>query len=327
MKAETNTPFVSIVIPCRNEEKFIAKVLDNVIGQDYDKNQMEVLVMDGMSNDKTRSILAEYTKKYSFVKVLDNPNGKTPCALNIGIKASAGDPVIRIDAHSLYANDYIKKILETFNETNADIVGGPMRPVGEGNLQLAVAYATSTMFGIGDSKFHDENHSGYVDSVYLGAWRRKIFDETGYFDENLIRNQDDEFHYRAKSLGKKIYLNPEIKSWYYPRSDFGSLFKQYFQYGLYKPYVLKKIKSETKLRHLIPLMFVIYLLSMPIAMFSLLWLVPLAMYLVLDFYFSFFNSQKTAVKFLSLFVFPIIHISYGTGFILGLFKNPGTNKQ
>jgi succinoglycan biosynthesis protein ExoA len=313
-------PFVSIVIPCRNEEKSIATVLANLINQDYDKSKMEILVIDALSTDKTRSIIAEFTQQYSFIKVLDNPKGYTPVALNIGIKASVGDPIIRIDAHTKYDNSYIKKTLETFSETNADIVGGPMRPIGDNPLQLAIAYATTTSFGIGDSKFHDENYKGFVDSVYLGSWRRNIFSETGYFDENLVRNQDDEFHYRAKSLGKKIYLNPEIKSWYYPRSSFALLIKQYFQYGLYKPYVLKKVKSEIKLRHLIPVMFVLYLLSLPLVFTFPFWLVPLVMYIALDIYFSFRSPHSLQVKLLSMLVFPFIHISYGAGFILGLFK-------
>ncbi len=324
---DANAPFVSVIIPCRNEEKFIAQVLTNLIDQDYDKSKIEILVVDALSKDKTRSIVAELSKQYGFIKVLDNPAGITPVALNIGIKASIGDPIIRIDAHTKYENDYIKKVLETFNETDADIVGGPMRPVGDSALQKAIAHATSTSFGIGDSKFHDENYKGYVDSVYLGAWRRKIFTDIGYFDENLVRNQDDEFHYRAKSLGKKIYLNPDIKSWYYPRSVFATLFKQYFQYGLYKPYVLKKVKSEVKRRHLIPLFFVFYILSLPVAAFYSFWLIPLDLYIVLDVYFSLRSSGNIKEKLISLLVFPVLHISYGSGFLLGLFKKVKVNKS
>ncbi|HTA84377.1 MAG TPA: glycosyltransferase family 2 protein [Bacteroidia bacterium] len=318
--------FVSIIIPCRNEEKFIREVLMNLISQDYDKDKMEILIADAMSSDNTRNIIAEFTKQYNFIRVLDNPKGFTPVALNIAIKASKGDPIIRIDAHTKYADDYVSKILETFKATGSDIVGGPMRPVGNNTLQLAIASATSASFGIGDSRFHNEAYKGYVDSVYLGAWKRKVFEDVGYFDENLVRNQDDEFHYRAKSLGKKIYLNPEIRSWYYPRADFASLIKQYFQYGLYKPYVLKKIKSEVKLRHLIPIMFVLYLLSLPLSAFCIYWLIPFALYLILDMVFSITANGGFKVKALSLCVFPLIHLSYGTGFLLGLFRKPGNSK-
>ena len=195
--------------------------------------------------------------------MLHNKNKIVPYALNIAIKQSTGNPIIRLDAHTEYANDYIEKVIETFETTGADIVGGPMRAIGKTNFQKAVAYATSTKLGVGDSQFHDENAKGFVDSVYLGAWKREIFYDVGYFDEKMKRNQDDEFHYRAKSKGKKIYLNPEIKSRYYPRSSFRKLFMQYYQYGLYKPLVLKKIKTEIKLRHLVPIGFVFYLMLIP----------------------------------------------------------------
>jgi len=317
-------PFVSVIIPCRNEEKYIGQVLSDLIKQDYGIAKMEILVADAMSSDGTRSIINKTAEQYPLIKVLDNPRRHTPVALNIAIKASVGDPIIRIDAHTRYEPDYISKIIETFRQTGADIAGGPMRPVGDNVLQKAIAYATTTSFGIGDSRFHDENYKGYVDSVYLGAWRRNIFGEVGYFDENLVRNQDDEFHYRAKSRGKKIYLDPEIKSWYYPRSGLGPLVKQYFQYGLYKPYVLRKIKSEIKLRHLVPVMFVLYLLSLPFAVFFPVWAVPAGMYALLDMYASLINRNTLQVKLASLIVFPLIHISYGAGFIAGLFKKTGT---
>ena len=196
--------------------------------------------------------------------------------------------------------------------------------VGETTIQKAVAHATSGWFGIGNSKFHDVNFSGFTDSVYLGAWKREIFNEVGFFDEQMMRNQDDEFHYRCKSKGKKIYLNAEIKSQYFPRSTYKSLFKQYFQYGLYKPLVIKKIKSEVKLRHLVPLFFVLYLLSFPIVFVSVIWLLPLVLYFFLDVFNSFNSKESLNVKVASLLVYPILHISYGTGFLLGLSKKNKT---
>jgi GT2 family glycosyltransferase len=245
--------------------------------------------------------------------------------LNLGLKSSTGNIVVRLDAHTVYNPDYILKIVETFAKTDADIVGGPMNAIGTNTVQKAIAYCTSNWFGIGNSKFHDVNFSGYVDSVYLGAWKRELFADTGYFDEQMMRNQDDEFHYRAKSKGKKIYLNAEIKSTYFPRSSFKALFKQYFQYGLYKPLVIKKINSEVKLRHLIPMFFVLYLMSLSIAFLFPLILAPLLLYLILDLYKSFSNKEETAVKLASLLVYPLLHLSYGLGFILGLFKKAKKN--
>ena len=225
-----------------------------------------------------------------------------------------------MDAHTEYAEGYFEQIIKTFNDTGADIVGGPMNAVGKTNFHIAVAHATSTVFGVGDSKIHKGRYKGESDHVYLGAWRRKLFDEIGYFDERLKRNQDDEFHYRARSLGKRIYLNPEIKAFYYPRSSLSKLINQYFQYGLFKPVVLRKIKSEIKLRHLIPSLFSIYILSLSLAYLSKFYLLPLMIYMFTDLIFSL--KQKNGIKIVvySMLIYPSIHLSYGIGFLAGLFK-------
>ena len=190
----------------------------------------------------------------------------------------------------------------------------------DSNFQEAVGIAISNPFGIGNSKVHNINFSGYVDSVAYGAWKRELFDEVGYFDEKLLRNQDDEFHYRAKSKNKKIYQDSEIKLWYYPRNSFTGLIKQYFQYGLFKPMVLYKVRSEMKIRHLVPSIFFLYLMLLPLYFIYPYMLIPLMFYIMLDIYFSFNFSKKYLIKIYLLFVYPAIHLSYGFGFILGLFK-------
>lgn len=314
---------VSLVIPCYNEEKYIAQVVNNILSQTYPVSNIEAIFIDGNSTDSTSSIIQSFIAGHANFKLIHNPNRTVPFALNLAIKQSIGNPIIRLDAHTIYAPDYIEKVMETFNHTGADIVGGPMRAVGNTSFQRSVAYCTSTKFGVGDSGFHDESKEGYADSVYLGAWKREIFNEVGLFDEEMKRNQDDEFHYRAKSKGKKIYLNPEIKCWYYPRSSIKTLFKQYFQYGLFKPMVLKKVSSEIKLRHLIPVFFVLYLLSIPVLfyffhIYSLLFLVG---YLIIDFSFSFKNCKLIRECLYRILIYPIIHVAYGTGFLCGLFKS------
>lgn len=255
---------------------------------------------------------------HNNIYLLDNPNRFVPFALNIGIKQSSGDPIIRLDAHTEYDQNYIIHILETFENTHADIVGGAMHPVGKTIFQKAVAFATTNIFGIGGSKIHDINFSGYSDHVYLGAWKRNLFEEIGYFDIRFKRNQDDEFDYRANKQGKKVYLSSKIKSYYYPRKDILLLFKQYFQYGLYKPLVLKKIPSEIKFRHVVPSLFCLYLVLFFIFFFSkIILFVPLLFYIILDILFSFINKEKHIIKFVLLLTYPVIHISYGLGFIFG----------
>ena len=310
---------ITILCPTYNEENHISEILRFFV--DSSPAEKEMLVIDGGSTDKTLSIIMEWCHKYNNIKLLHNPDKYVPYALNIGIRSAGGDPIIRLDAHTEYAEDYFEQILKTFSETGADIVGGPMNAVGKTNFQKAVAYATSTVFGVGDSKIHKGKYKGESDHVYLGAWRRKLFDEIGYFDERLKRNQDDEFHYRAKSLGKKIYLDPEIKSYYYPRSSLFKLIKQYFQYGLFKPIVLRKIKSEIKLRHLIPSLFSFYILSLPLAFFNEFYLVPLFVYIFIDIYFSIRAKRNINIVCNSLLIYPVLHLSYGFGFLTGLIKS------
>ena len=314
---------ITVLCPTYNEENHISDILRFFV--DSSPTEKELFVIDGGSTDRTVSTIMEWCNKYDNIKLLHNQDKYVPYALNIGIRSAEGDPIIRLDAHTKYADDYFEQIIKTFNETGADIVGGPMNAVGKTNFQIAVAQATSNVFGVGDSKIHKAKYKGESDHVYLGAWKRKLFDEIGFFDERLKRNQDDEFHYRARSLGKEIYLNPEIKSYYYPRSSLSKLIKQYIQYGLFKPVVLRKIKSEIKLRHLIPSLFSIYILSLPLAFLSLFYLLPLFVYIFMDIYFSIRTKSNIKIVINSLIVYPVLHLSYGFGFLIGLFKTDVRN--
>lgn len=310
---------ITVICPVYNEEEYIENVLKFFIESKPDEK--ELILVDGGSTDRTIEIIKRWLGKYNNIRLMHNKNKYVPFALNLAIKNSTGDPIIRLDAHTIYEKNYFEKILETFDKTNADIVGGPMRKIGSNDFQLAVAYATTSLFGIGDSKIHKIDYNGESDHVYLGAWRRNLFNEIGYFDERLIRNQDDEFHYRARSFGKKIYLSSEIISYYYPRKSFSSLFKQYFQYGLFKPLVLRKIKSEIKVRHLIPAIFSLYIILLPfLFLYNKFFLIPLLIYLIIDFIFTFQIRGNLKQKLLVFVIFPSIHFAYGFGSILGFAK-------
>ncbi|CAN5481699.1 glycosyltransferase family 2 protein [soil metagenome] len=314
-----SAPSISVIIPVKNESAGIKQLL-NFLAEALPLDK-EIIFLDGRSTDDTKAIIDTFSRTHPNFRVIDNLEGFVPFALNVGIKESHAEYIVRLDAHTEYSSDYFLRIMETFHKTGAEIVGGPMRAVGTTNLQKAIAYCTSTPFGVGDSSFHNELAEGFVDSVYLGAWKKSIFPIVGDFDVEMLRNQDDEFHYRAKSKGIKIYLNPEIKSWYYPRSDFNSLFKQYFQYGLFKPLVLKKVKSAVRIRHLIPAGFVLYLTLIPILTKFVGWfsVLPLLMYLLINLKFSFGNEMNLRSKVNSILIFPTLHFAYGIGFILGLF--------
>jgi len=309
---------ISVICPTYNEESYIESILSFFVNSKPDNK--ELLIIDGGSSDKTKEIVQRWILKYQNIKLINNQYKIVPHALNIGIKESNADFIVRIDAHSKYSEDYFLKIIETFEKTGADIVGGPTRVAYNTDFQKAVAYAITSSLGVGDSKVHNIEYNGYSDHVTFGAWKKEIFIEVGYFDEQLIRNQDDEFHYRAKSKGKKIYLSSEIKLWYYPRKNLSDLFKQYFQYGYYKPLVLKKVKSEIKVRHLIPSLFSLYILSLPVIYLNWLWIIPAIIYLLLTSFTIFKSGLSKNQKLKSFLVYPAIHFGYGFGFIFGINK-------
>jgi glycosyltransferase involved in cell wall biosynthesis len=312
---------LSVICPVYNEEVYIQDLIDYLVR--VNPIQKEIIFIDGGSRDKTIEIIQNYSIQYSNIKLLHNPKKFVPFALNNAIIVCQSEYIVRIDAHSTYAPDYFEKILSTFQETNADIVGGPYRVGFHTPFQQAVGYAISTKLGVGDSKVHQQDYKGYTDSVAYGAWRRTIFEEVGLFDTRLLRNQDDEFHYRAKSRGKRIYQNPDIKLYYYPRSTPQGLFKQYFQYGLFKPRVLRKIQTEIKLRHLIPMFFVLYLVMLPLLTWvSALFVLPLLLYMLLITWVGLRHTAPLQVRLLTVLSYPIIHTGYGLGFLLGLFFQP-----
>jgi len=321
---------VSIVIPCWNEEKFIGKCLDSIIAQDYPKDKLEILVVDGMSEDGTKGTIKEFTQKYSFIKILDNPKKITPCALNIGIKNAKGDIIIRMDAHAKYEKDYISKCVKYLYEYNADDVGGIMITLPQQNTFIgkAIVNVLTSRFGVGNSDFRTGvSQPKETDTVFGGCYRREVFGKISYFNENLVSSQDMEFNIRLKKMGGKIMLFPDIVSHYYTRSDFQSFCKNNFRNGIWAVYPMKFVKHmPVRIRHLIPLMFVSSLvgsliLSFFIPMFFFLFLAVILSYLLTDFYFS----SKIAIserdwRYLLImpFMFFSLHSCYGLGSIVGL---------
>ncbi len=316
---------LTLICPVFNEEKYIQNILNFFL--ESEPADKEIFFIDGGSTDNTVPTIKNAITQNSNIRLLFNQNKYVPFALNLGIISSSGDPIIRLDAHTIYPTDYCLKILEVFEETQADIVGGPMIKRGETLFQKAVAYYTSTPFAVGDSKIHKTDYSGPSDHVYLGAWKRDIFKDIGYFDERLIRNQDDEFHYRAKSKGKKIFLSAKIKSIYFPRNSIKKLFSQYFQYGLFKPIVLKNVKSEIKIRHIIPSAFVLYMCTFPFwYQYKFLSLMFFAYFLIVAI-FAHKSQLSLKLKMMGVLVYSTVHIAYGLGFLIGLLNSKKINEH
>jgi len=323
---------ISIIIPCRNEKEFICKCLDSIIANDYPKESLEVLVVDGMSEDRTREILKDYTEKYSFIKVLDNPKRITPCALNIGIKNAQGEIIMRMDAHTTYEKNYVSKCIKYLKEYNADNVGGIWKIVPRQDTLVgkAITFSLSHPFGIGNAYYrYVSKDLRWVDTVPFFCYKKEVFDKIGLFNESLVGSQDMEFNMRLKRAGLKTLLVPEIISYYYARSEFKSFCKHNFHNGIWAilPFRYTKI-MPVSLRHLVPLIFVLSLIGTGILSFfflPFLWLFlfVIGLYSLTNIYFSLkIALRKKNIKY--LFIMPILflslHLGYGLGSICGVTK-------
>src|SRR6267378_4974329 len=243
---------VSVIVACRNERKHIRNCLDSLCRQALGDIKIEVLIADGMSDDGTRQILDLYRRIVLPLRVIDNRDKIASAGLNAAIRAARGEIIIRMDAHSEYAPDYIRRCLEVLCETSADNVGGPALTRADGYLGRAIALAYHCAFSCGGAKFHDVEYEGYVDTVPYGCWRKSTLERIGLFDESLSRNQDDELNLRLISSGGRIWQSPRIVSWYRPRATPTALFRQYFQYGFWKVSVIRQHTKPGSWRHLIP---------------------------------------------------------------------------
>ena len=319
------TPAVSIVVPCRNERDHIEEVLQSILAQEAPPGGYEVLVADGLSDDGTREILIRMADEDSRLSIVDNPGGIVSTGLNGAIRVARGKIIIRMDAHTNYATDYVSQCVQLLSETAADNVGGPWIARGEGRIGKAIAAAFQSPFANGGARGHNANHSGPVDTVYLGCWRREIFDRIGFFDEELVRNQDDEFNFRLARSGGKIWQSVKIKSWYHPRESLRHLFAQYFQYGYWKALILQKHRLPASIRHIVPASFIVVLLVLSVSsVFShtafWAWLFLLGLYAVVNITASLLTAASTRwnLFFLLPAVFAIFHVAYGWGFLRGV---------
>lgn len=255
---------ITIIMPIRNEADHIARSLGAVLSQEYPLEKMEVLVIDGMSDDGTREIVQDiiaHTNRDGNdapkVQLLDNQLRIVPSALNIGLDHACGDVIIRVDGHCEIAPNYVSQCIKILEETGAECVGGSIRTIGTTPVGQVISMATSSIFGVGGAAFRLPNpHGKYVDTLAFGAYRRQVFEEIGGFDQELVRNQDDEFNFRLIQAGGKIWLDPSINSTYYSRASLRSLWRQYFEYGLYKVLVMTKRRGVASWRHLVPGLFV-----------------------------------------------------------------------
>lgn len=321
----SHLPRVSLLVAMRNEARYIERCLRSIMAQDYPGDCLEVFAIDGQSTDDTREIAARVFGEHVGCHVLSNPQRIQSAAWNLGVRQATGTIVGIVSAHAELAPDYLLSAVETLERTRATLVGGPMRAHGEGRVGRAVAIATSTRFGVGGARFHYSTSEQEVDTVYMGLCRREVYERLGGFDERMVRNQDDELSYRLLDAGGRIVCNPAIRSTYYNRATWRSLWRQYFNYGYWKIRVIRRHPRQMRLRHAIPAAFVATLLILTVlgiaapATRLLLWLV-LAAYSAANLCASAAAGRKARMgdRLLLPGIFATLHVAYGAGFLTGL---------
>lgn len=323
---------ISVVVPLYNEEKYIAGCIDSILKQDYPKDDLEILLVDGMSTDKTRSIVNSYTEKYPFIYLLDNPNKIVPFAMNIGIKAAKGDIIIRLDGHASYPENYFSDLVKWHKKLpDAWNIGGvcDTRVVNSAPVSEAIAKVMSDKFGVGNSTFRTGADVEYMeaDTVPFGSYKKFVFEKIGLYNEKLARVQDIELNKRVKRMGGKIYLVPSIHCTYIPRDNYKAFYQNRYNTGYWviKTCFVTKTTKNLGLRHFIPAGFVLSLI-VPLLLGLIWWPIVLISPLVALLYSGAMlwrsvkiNDEKTTVW--SLFkAFCCIHFSYGLGSIAALFN-------
>jgi succinoglycan biosynthesis protein ExoA len=321
-------------VPCRNEAKVIDAFLNSLLNQEMGDINWEAIIADGMSDDGTRKVLEQFSKGHRRIRIIDNPSRIVSTGLNACIRAATGDIILRMDVHTEYKADYVRRCVEVLRKTNAANVGGACVAVQTGYVGRAIAAAFHSPFAVGGARWHQPTYEGPVDTVHLGCWRREVLEQIGYFDETLVRNQDDELNFRLTRAGGTIWQSPDIVSWYHPRSSLGALFRQYFQYGFWKVAVIRKHRLPASWRHLVPGVFVLAnVVVLAAALFGIVFgRGPLSRFteagIGMDVAYAVAVLAAAAIvaKKEGWILFPVLplvfssyHIAYGLGFLFGIF--------
>jgi len=318
-----NSIEVSVLLPVRNEEKYVAACLDSILANDFGQDRIEILVLDGLSSDRTRAIVQSYSERYPNMRLIDNPGRIVSTGLNIGLRAGCGEIIVRMDGHVTYASDYIRQCVELLETTDAINVGGIQKADGDTYITKAIAMATSCPFGVGDAHWHYATESRWVDTVYLGAWRKQSLVEVGGFNEECVVNEDYELNYRLRKAGGRILLSPRIRCTYFVRNSVPALGRQYFRYGMWRVNTWLFHPGSLRWRQLVPPSFVMALILSGVALYFgfglMAWFVSAA-YASANISVSSVLAARQGWRYLPAMamVFLVLHLAWGLGFLVGL---------
>jgi succinoglycan biosynthesis protein ExoA len=316
-------PFVTVVIPCLNEEGFIEACLDSVRRQDYPGDRIEILVADGGSRDATREILARVGRDDPRVRMIDNPDRLQAAGMNAAIRCARGELIVRMDAHCEYAPDYVRRCVEVSDRTRAENVGGAQRARARTSFQRALCVALQSPLGVGGARYRSPDNEGWVDTVFLGAFRRRVFETVGLYDPRAFTNEDADLNQRILQQGGRVYLSREIVVHYFPRSDARSLARQYFRYGMGRARTLLKHGRFRSPRPALPFLMVTGLVTLalvpplrPLAPWALAGYAVAACLEAL----RVARSESLVLAPRVALIFPVLHVFHAAGFASGLVR-------
>jgi len=320
-------PFVSIVVPCRNEAGYIEQMLDSMLANEYPRDRLEVLIVDGMSDDGTREVIAQYARRHPEIQLIDNPKRTTPRALNLGISRARGRIIMRMDVHAAYPPNYIADLVDCLERTGADSVGASWRTQpGDATVMAgAIAAALGHPFSIGNAHYRmGAEQLREVNTVQCGCYRRDVFDRLGMFDEDLLRSQDSEFTFRVLKAGGRVLLEPKVVALYYTRAGLGKLWRMFLQYGYFKPLVARKVGAVMTGRQVVPAVFLttVGLAALFAPWFGLargLLVLTMGAYVAADLVVAAMVARRRGMRIgiASSVVFPAIHLAFGAGYLRG----------
>ncbi|HVQ29296.1 MAG TPA: glycosyltransferase family 2 protein [Vicinamibacteria bacterium] len=316
-----DSPFVTIAIPCLDEEGYIEACLRDVLDQDYPKERIEVLLADGGSRDATRTIVNGLARADHRLRIIENPRRIQAAGLNAAIREAKGDVILRMDVHCRYATDYVRCCVEALDRTEADNVGGAQRPLAQTPFQRALAAALGSALAVGGASYRSPAHEGFVDTVFLGAFRRRIFERVGLYDPGAITNEDAELNQRILEAGGRIYLSADIVVHYFPRETLTGLARQYYKYGRGRARTLLQRGRLPTLRPLAPVLFVLGVAALalvpplhPLAP----WALALYALVALAEAIRVGRSGGGSTPLVVAAIFPVMHCAHGIGFLAGL---------
>ncbi|HZU85079.1 MAG TPA: glycosyltransferase family 2 protein [Polyangiaceae bacterium] len=319
----SSQPFVTIAMPCRDEERYIEACIRSVQAQDWPRDRMEILVADGMSIDATREILSRLAIEDGRIRLVDNPARIQAAGLNECVRRARGDVVVRMDVHAEYARDFVRKCVEVLERTGADNVGGAARPMAHGFFQRCVAAALGSPLGIGGSRYRKADVEGEVESIWPGAFRRDVFERVGLFDPRAVTNEDAELNQRIVASGGRVYASREIVVHYYPRESMRALARQYFKYGEGRARTLLKHRRFLSWRPALPFLWV----AGEAALLATSAWHPLGAWSLAAYALAtgaeavrVGRSEGLAAIPVVWSIFPVLHVSHGVGFAAGLVR-------